>query len=234
VNKHIGKNFNTTIADSLSPGKKRVFVQFKIDTKGNVKNIKARAPSKALEVEAERVLSTLPQFVPGKQKGKLVTVPYSIPIVFQVADRKTSEGSTTKIIKETYNTKRKKTDVISFSEIEIAPLFNKCDTNLNNEVRRLCTVESVKMFVNSNFNHNLAHELNLEAGQKRIFTSFTIDKQGNIKNIIARGPHPILEEEAIRVLKLLPQFTPGKQNDKVVKVQFSLPITLQIADSKKD
>jgi len=84
VNKHIGKNFNTSIADSLNPGKKRIFVQFKIDKDGIVKDIKARGPSKELEVEAKRVIGTLPQFVPGRQKGKLVTVPYSLPIVFQI------------------------------------------------------------------------------------------------------------------------------------------------------
>ena len=88
VNKHIGKNFNTSIADSLPPGKKRVFVQFKIDKDGIIKDIKARGPSAELEQEAKRVVATLPQFIPGKQKGELVVVPFSIPIVFQVADRK--------------------------------------------------------------------------------------------------------------------------------------------------
>jgi hypothetical protein len=85
VTKHINKNFNTKIGDSLSPGRKRIFVQFKIDTEGNVKDILARGPSPELEVEAKRVIKTLPQFIPGKQKGELVTVPFSIPIVFQVA-----------------------------------------------------------------------------------------------------------------------------------------------------
>jgi len=88
VNKHIGKNFNTKLSDGLNPGKKRIFVQFKIDKEGNVKAIKARGPSEILEDEAKRVVATLPQFIPGKQKGKLVTVPYSIPIVFSVADTK--------------------------------------------------------------------------------------------------------------------------------------------------
>ncbi|NRD21866.1 blaR1 peptidase M56 family protein [Winogradskyella litoriviva] len=84
VNKHIAKNFNTSIADSLPPGKKRIFVQFKIDKEGNVTNILARGPSEALEVEAKHVVATLPQFIPGKQKGETVVVPFSIPIVFEV------------------------------------------------------------------------------------------------------------------------------------------------------
>ncbi|MEP5934070.1 MAG: energy transducer TonB, partial [Winogradskyella arenosi] len=85
VNKHIGKNFNTSMGDNLSPGRKRVFVQFKIDTDGTVKDIVARAPSPMLEEEAKRVIATLPQFIPGKQKGETVVVPFSLPIVFEVA-----------------------------------------------------------------------------------------------------------------------------------------------------
>ncbi len=88
INKHVNKNFNTKLADSLNPEKKRIFVYFKIDTEGKIKGVKARGPSEALEEEAKRVLKTLPQFIPGRQKGVLVVVPYSFPIVFQVADSK--------------------------------------------------------------------------------------------------------------------------------------------------
>jgi len=88
VNKHVNKNFNTKVADSLSLGRKRIFVQFKIDTEGKIKHINARGPSVELEEEAKRVISTLPQFVPGRQGGELVTVPYSLPIVFEIVDKK--------------------------------------------------------------------------------------------------------------------------------------------------
>ncbi len=88
INKHVNKNFNTKVADSLSPGRKRIFVQFKIDTEGKIKHINARGPSVELEEEAKRVISTLPQFVPGRQGGELVTVPYALPIVFEIVDKK--------------------------------------------------------------------------------------------------------------------------------------------------
>lgn len=88
VIEHVGENFNTKVTDSLNPGRKRIFVQFKINTEGYVTDIKARGPHPELEVEAKRVIGSLPQFRPGKQKGKLVTVPYSLPIVFQVTEPK--------------------------------------------------------------------------------------------------------------------------------------------------
>ena len=86
INKHVNKNFNTSIADSLNPGRKRIFVQFKIDTEGKIRSVNARGPNAILEEEAKRVIKTLPQFAPGSHKGELVIVPFAMPIVFQVKD----------------------------------------------------------------------------------------------------------------------------------------------------
>ena len=41
-----------------------------------------RGPDKNLEKEAERIISKLPKMIPGKQRGQLVRVPLSIPVVF--------------------------------------------------------------------------------------------------------------------------------------------------------
>ena len=41
---------------------------------------------KGLEKEAQRVINLLPKMKPGKQRGKAVIVPYSLPIIFQVQD----------------------------------------------------------------------------------------------------------------------------------------------------
>ncbi|NNJ88931.1 MAG: energy transducer TonB [Eudoraea sp.] len=62
----------------------RVFVQFVINSKGQIDKIRMRGPDKNLEKEAARIVSTLPQMIPGKQRGKPVSVPYSIPINFVI------------------------------------------------------------------------------------------------------------------------------------------------------
>ena len=89
LQKQVSENFNAALANNLglSSGKKRIFVMFKIDTIGNITNIKARAPHKDLETEAIRVIKTLPQMIsPGKQGGNVVGVKYSLPITFLVED----------------------------------------------------------------------------------------------------------------------------------------------------
>ena len=81
----IGKKFNTDLAGELGlSGVQKIYVLFKIDKNGEVTDIRARAPHPRLEKEAERVVNLLPKMIPGKQRGKPVRVPYSLPISFQV------------------------------------------------------------------------------------------------------------------------------------------------------
>jgi len=87
INKFVQKKFNTDLAGDLGlTGRQRINVIFKIDRSGNVVGVRSRAPHPRLEKEAARVINLLPKMKPGKQRGKAVTVPYSLPIVFQVQD----------------------------------------------------------------------------------------------------------------------------------------------------
>ena len=81
----IQQRFDTSIASDLGmTGVQKIYVQFKIDEKGNVTEIISRAPSQKLEDEAKRVLSKVPQLTPGKQRQRPVSVMYTLPIIFDV------------------------------------------------------------------------------------------------------------------------------------------------------
>ena len=83
----VQKKFNTDLAGDLGlTGRQRISVVFKIDKNGNVTGVRSRAPHPSLEKEAARVINLLPKMKPGKQRGKAVIVPYSLPIIFQVQD----------------------------------------------------------------------------------------------------------------------------------------------------
>ena len=63
----------------------RVFVSFVVDKIGKVTNVKIlRGVDKYLDAEAVRVVSSLPKFKPGKQRGKPVKVQYNVPISFKL------------------------------------------------------------------------------------------------------------------------------------------------------
>ena len=87
ITKFVQKKFNTDIAGDLGlTGRQRISVIFKIDKGGNVTGVRSRAPHPRLQKEAARVINLLPKMKPGKQRGKAVIVPYSLPILFQVQD----------------------------------------------------------------------------------------------------------------------------------------------------
>lgn len=116
---------------------------------------------------------------------------------------------------------------VPFMIIENAPIFPGC-TGSNKELRD-CFSNQVTKFVMKNFNSELSKDLGLTSGSiQRIFVIFKIDKNGNITDIQARAPHIQLQNEAIRVVKLLPQMTPGKQRGVPVGVKYSLPIAFKI------
>ncbi len=86
MQKHVNRKYNTGLAGDLGlpPGKKRVYVQFKIDKGGNITDVRARGPHKRLEKEAVRVVELLPKMTPGKQRGRAVGVKYTLPITLVV------------------------------------------------------------------------------------------------------------------------------------------------------
>ena len=81
----ITKEFNVSVADKTGlSGEQIIYVQFKINKNGNVKNVRARAPHETLKKEAIRVISDLPRMIPGEQDGEKVGVLYSLPIKFKI------------------------------------------------------------------------------------------------------------------------------------------------------
>ena len=85
ITKFVQRKFDTDLAGDLGlSGRQKISVIFRIDKNGDVVGVQARAPHPRLEKEAIRVISLLPKMKPGRQRGKAVIVPYSLPIIFQV------------------------------------------------------------------------------------------------------------------------------------------------------
>lgn len=65
--------------------------------------------------------------------------------------------------------------------------------------------------------------------QGRVLVEFIVDKEGNIKNpTILQSAYPSLDAEALRVVKLMPRWTPGYHDGKPVNVKFALPIVFKL------
>lgn len=67
---------------------------------------------------------------------------------------------------------------VSYAEIEIAPAYSGCDQS--KEDVKNCTSNKIQEFVNTNFNIDVAEDLNLE-GNNRVYVQFSIAKDGQVK-----------------------------------------------------
>ncbi|WP_143197582.1 energy transducer TonB [Chitinophaga niabensis] len=103
------------------------------------------------------------------------------------------------------------------TSVEIMPEFPGGDAALNK-------------FLRNNTNYPaMASESGISG---TVFVKFVVDKNGEINNVIVEGARKGggLEEEAMRVVKKMPKWRPGKQNGEAVAVYFNLPIRFTLAD----
>lgn len=116
---------------------------------------------------------------------------------------------------------------VPYDFVQNAPVFKGCE-GLSKEENKKCFDKKMKRFVQRNFNSNIANELGLESGKKSIRVQFIIDDKGDVIDIKIKAPHKDLEKETERIIKKLPKFKPGKQNNKNVKVRYFLPINFKV------
>jgi TonB family protein len=65
--------------------------------------------------------------------------------------------------------------------------------------------------------------------QGTVYVTFTIDRTGQVRNVeLLRGVHPLLDEEALRVVRSMPDWEPGRQRGKAVRTQYTLPIRFSL------
>ena len=65
--------------------------------------------------------------------------------------------------------------------------------------------------------------------QGRVIIQFVVERDGSITDVrVARGVDPYLDKEAVRVVKSMPKWIPGKQNGKAVRVKFTVPVMFRL------
>ena len=67
----------------------------------------------------------------------------------------------------------------------------------------------------------------------RVVVQFVVDCEGNIVNpLVVRSVDPLLDREAIRLVKLMPKWIPGKQNGKPVSLIYCVPVIFKLHEEK--
>lgn len=123
-------------------------------------------------------------------------------------------------------------EVISFNKVDQIPIFESCKKE-KKDTQRDCVVN----FINAHIEKNLkypeeAKKVNIES---KVFCTFIIDEKGKITITEAKGKptsfKKAFENEAIRVLNLLPKFIPAKHNNQLVKVQAQYSVEFKLENS---
>lgn len=118
--------------------------------------------------------------------------------------------------------------IVPYAFIQNVPIYPGCEKAKTNDARKKCMSDKIEKLIQRKFNgDDIAIDYGL-TGLQKIDVQFTIDKTGKVNNIKTRAPHPKLEDEAKRVINLIPEMTPGKQNDKNVGVIYTLPIKFMV------
>ncbi|MDN3491934.1 energy transducer TonB [Winogradskyella bathintestinalis] len=86
ISDFVKDNFDLNQGQLTLKGKQSIQTQFIVDKQGKISDVKIEASHPQLEKEALRVINSLPQFIPGKQRGNNVSVAYTLPITIMLED----------------------------------------------------------------------------------------------------------------------------------------------------
>ncbi len=193
-----------------------VYVGFVVNKKGGVTNVKImRGADPLLDAEAIRIAKSSPAWMPGKQGGQVVNVAFTFPVKFvlQEPEEKVIQMEKKKQEKPVAEEEIPEGEEIFFI-VEEMPKFP------------YDSLENLAAFRNYVMYQLVYPEEAAKKGiEGTVYVEFVVNKKGDVKNVkIVKGASPLLNAEAIRVVKSSPKWIPGKQRGQVVNVAFTFPI----------
>jgi len=110
------------------------------------------------------------------------------------------------------------TTVYAKDEVEVMPKFPGGD-------------KALQKFLQDNIVYpKSARESGIEG---RVLIKFIVEKDGSLSNFtIVESAHPILDNEVLRLLKSMPNWTPGKENGKLINVYLTLPVIFELSNGR--
>lgn len=179
---------------------KYIDIRLFIEKQGNVSKVEIISPFADDEASLiKKVFSNFSGFYPAKVEG--IPVKSKLDIAVQLSKNGlyyNTEEETDTIGKETYFL------------VEEMPEFPG-------------GLDALGRFIGNNIRYPVFAQEN--GIQGKVYVTFVIEKDGRSSSYnIAKGVHPVLNEEAIRVLKLMPRWNPGKQRGKPVRVSYTVPV----------
>ena len=192
-----------------------VVYTFVVETDGTISNIRpVRLADPSLDAEALRIIQAMPLWLPAEHRGSTVRAEVTVPMFFSIspyavrnvpAQQQTNYARTDLSIMENYAV---------FTVVDRMPQFERGNVDLLHFIsRHIC------------YPHDA-----LEQGiEGRVLASFIVAPDGSISNIeIVSSDNSVLNNEAIRVLSLMPDWRPGSRNGVPVHVRVLQAVYFEI------
>ena len=217
----LSKNIRYPVNAQKNGTQGRVTVQFVVNADGSISNIGIiRGVDPELDGEAVRVISTMPNWKPGMQKGKAVRVKYTVPVMFRLSD----DGQ-----KEEYKpiAKIDETVVVGYGSKQVPAEEDPVFEVVENMPEFPGGMGGLMQYLSKNIKYPVEAQ---KAGiQGRVIMQVIIDKNGNVTNPKVTQPvDPLLDTEAIRVTASMPKWKPGTQRGMPVNVKYTFPIVFRL------
>jgi TonB family protein len=199
----------------------RVTIQFVINDDGSISDAQVVGSiDPSLDAEALRVVRSMPQWTPGKQRGQAVAVRYILPVTFKLPGQATAGRASSPAPAKTSGAGGEVDAATVFTIVEEMPRFPGGD-------------QALVQFLNTQPTYPQQAQ---QAGiQGRVTCTFVIEKDGSVSSAkVVRSVDPLLDAEALRVVRSMPRWTPGKQRDQAVRVSFTVPVTFALSPSSHE
>lgn len=211
-------------ADALKDGVEGgVLVQFIVEKDGAITNTEVlRGVSATIDAEAMRLISQMPNWMPGVWRDTVRRVQMVRLVDFQIKDynhRETGpdEVDTDQIVEvsmDTANNEILQDEDGLFLQVPVMPEYPGGEALLLNYLRKAQV-----------YPEDALHD-RIEG---RVIVQFIVEKDGSISSpIIIQNLYPSLDAEAIRIITSMPNWNPGKIEDRACRVRYSLPISFRV------
>ena len=211
--KYLSANIRYPEAAHKAGTQGRVTVQFVVGKDGSIGDVKViRGVDPTLDAEAIRVISSMPKWKPGTQKGEPVNVRYTVPVMFRLTPEPVDK------IDEMIVVGYRNPDAPVTGEVyEVSDKMPEFPGGMTGLMQHL----------SKNIRYPAeAHTNNI---QGRVVVSVIINTEGKVTNAkIVQGVAPSLDAEALRVTGTMPDWIPGTKDGKPVNVKYTFPVVFRL------
>ena len=209
----------------------RVIVCFVVKKDGSIDNIKVvRSVDPYLDKEAIRVITAMPKWKPGKQRGETVNVKFTVPVAFRLTGPEPAKAEEIKqsdleeVVVVGYGLKEDSNpDAVGVKAGDTEPTFKVVETM----PKFPGGTAGLMKYLARSIKYPTIAQKNKEQG--RVIIKMVVGKDGSLSDIkVLRSVSPSLDAEAIRVVGNMPKWEPGQQRGQAVAVEYTLPIVFRL------